>query len=292
MRQYRLDRIVAGLLERDLDAVLLFDPLSIRYATDTTHMQLWNAHNPFRACLVTTDGHMVLWEYGGYAYMSGYNPLVREVRAGASFFYFATGQRTEEKAEKFVGQVIDVLQQRVGKRPPRGGRQDPDRRAARARRGRRRGDGWRGADGTRARDQGPGRDQLAMRCAIHACEASIAEMREADAARHDRERCLGRTAQVQHSPRRRVDRNPDPVLGPAHQPVVPGMRTARHRQQRDRRLRYRPDRLLRHVHRHFAYLVYRRRAADATAEGYAQARARTHHDQRRYWCARASVSRS
>ena len=92
----------------------LFDPLSIRYATDTTHMQLWNAHNPFRACLITTDGHMVLWEYGGYAYMSEYNPLVREVRTGASFFYFATGQRTEEKAEKFVEQVNDVLQQRVG----------------------------------------------------------------------------------------------------------------------------------------------------------------------------------
>jgi hypothetical protein len=115
MRQYRLDRIVAGLIERDLDAVLLFDPLSIRYATDTTHMQLWNAHNPFRACMVTTDGHMVLWEYGGYAYMSEFNPLVREVRAGASFFYFATGQRTEEKAGMFVGQVNEVLQQRVGK---------------------------------------------------------------------------------------------------------------------------------------------------------------------------------
>jgi hypothetical protein len=36
MRQYRLERIVAGLLERDLDAVLLFDPLSIRYATRIT----------------------------------------------------------------------------------------------------------------------------------------------------------------------------------------------------------------------------------------------------------------
>ena len=59
MRQYRLDRILAGLAAADLDAVLLFDPLSIRYATDTTHMQLWNSHNPFRACLVTRDGHMV-----------------------------------------------------------------------------------------------------------------------------------------------------------------------------------------------------------------------------------------
>ena len=177
MRQFRLDRIVAGLIERDLDAVLLFDPLSIRYATDTTHMQPWNAHNPFRACLVTTDGHMVLWEYGGYAYMSEYNPLVREVRMGASFFYFATGQRTEEKAEKFVGQVNDVLQQRVGK-----GRRVAVDKIQIA--------GLRALDeaGIEVMDgeelmervraiKGPD-EILAMRCAIYACEASIAEMRE------------------------------------------------------------------------------------------------------------------
>jgi Xaa-Pro aminopeptidase len=177
MRQYRLERIVAGLIERDLDAVLLFDPLSIRYATDTTHMQLWNAHNPFRACLVTSDGHMVLWEYGGYAYMSEYNPLVREVRMGASFFYFATGQRTEEKAEKFVGQVNELLQERVGK-----GRRVAVDKIQIA--------GLRALDeaGIEVMDgeelmervraiKGPDEIQ-AMRCAIYACEASIAEMRE------------------------------------------------------------------------------------------------------------------
>jgi len=178
MRQFRLDRIVAGLVERDLDAVLLFDPLSIRYATDTTHMQLWNSHNPFRACLVTSDGYMVLWEYGGYAYMSGYNPLVREVRAGASFFYFATGQRTEEKAGLFVDQVIDLLGQRVGS----GRRVAVDKiqivglRALDAA-GIQVMDGEELMEKTRA-IKGP--DEIrAMRCAINACEASIAEMRAA-----------------------------------------------------------------------------------------------------------------
>ena len=178
MRSARLDRIVAGLHARDLDAALLFDPLSIRYATDTTHMQLWNAHNPFRACLITSDGYMVLWEYGGYAYLSAYNPLVREVRSGASFFYFATGQRTEEKAEKFVQQVIDVLQQRVG----RGRRVAVDKiqiaglRALDAA-------GVSVMDGEELMEKTRSiktPDEInAMRCAIHACEASIAEMRAA-----------------------------------------------------------------------------------------------------------------
>ncbi len=177
MRRYRLDRIVAGLAARDLDAVLLFDPLSIRYATDTTHMQLWNAHNPFRACLVTADGYLVLWEYGGYAYLSAYNPLVREVRYGASFFFFATGQRTEEKAELFVAQVIDVLQQRVGK----GRRVAVDKiqiaglRALDAA-GVEVMDGEELMERTRA-IKGPD-EILAMRCALHACEQAIAEMRE------------------------------------------------------------------------------------------------------------------
>ena len=175
MRQYRLDRIVAGLKERDLDAVLLFDPLSIRYATDTTHMQLWNAHNPFRACLITPDGYMVLWEYGGYAHLSEFNPLVREVRTGASFFYFATGQRTEEKAEAFVDQVVDVLQQRVGS----GRRVAVDKiqiaglRALDAA-GVEVMDGEELMERTRA-IKGPD-EILAMRCASHACETSVAAM--------------------------------------------------------------------------------------------------------------------
>jgi Xaa-Pro aminopeptidase len=177
MRQYRFDRILAGLAERDLDAVLLFDPLSIRYATDSTHMQLWNTHNPFRACMVTRDGYMVLWEYGGYAYLSGFNPLVNEVRMGASFFYFATGQRTEEKAEKFVGQVIDLLNEHTGS----GRRVAVDKIQIAGLRaldeaGVEVMDGEELMEKTRA-IKGPD-EILAMRCAINACEASIAEMRE------------------------------------------------------------------------------------------------------------------
>ena len=177
MRQYRLDRIVKGLVERNLDGVLLFDPLSIRYATDTTHMQLWNGHNPFRACLVTTDGNMVLWEYGGLKYMSEYNPLVSEVRSGASFFYFATAQRTEEKAGAFAGQILELLKQRAGS----GRRLAVDKIQIAGLRALEAlsievEDGEELMERTRA-IKGPD-EILAMRCAIHACEASIVEMRE------------------------------------------------------------------------------------------------------------------
>ena len=94
MRAYRLERITKMLAERDYGGLLVFDPLNIRYATDSTNMQLWNMHNPFRACLVCADGYMVLWDYKNSPFLADHNPLVREVRSGAGLFYFATGDKT------------------------------------------------------------------------------------------------------------------------------------------------------------------------------------------------------
>ena len=109
MRAFRLDRLVAQLHQRGWGGLLMFDPLNIRYATDSTNMQLWNTHNPFRACLVCADGHMVLWDYKNSPFLADHNPLVREVRSGASMFYFANGDRTAEAAEAFADQVADLM---------------------------------------------------------------------------------------------------------------------------------------------------------------------------------------
>jgi len=43
-------------------ALVVFDPLNIRYAIDSTNMQLWNTHNPFRALIVFADGYMMMWD--------------------------------------------------------------------------------------------------------------------------------------------------------------------------------------------------------------------------------------
>ena len=114
IRAYRLKRIVDTLQERDWGGVLLFDPLNIRYASDSTSMQLWNTHNPFRACLVTADGHMVVWDYKNSPFLCAFNPLVREVRSGASMFYFANGDRTGDAANSFAQQVVELMAKHAG----------------------------------------------------------------------------------------------------------------------------------------------------------------------------------
>jgi len=111
MRRFRFDRLVKALHDWDYGAVLLTDPLNIRYATDTTNMQLWNTHNPFRACLVLPDGHMVLWDYARTPHLSAYNPLVSEVREGAGLFYFSAGDMMHERAKSLTDQINDLMKQ-------------------------------------------------------------------------------------------------------------------------------------------------------------------------------------
>ncbi len=175
MRRHRLDRLVAALHKRDLGGLLMFDPLNIRYASDTTNMQLWATHNPFRACLVTADGYMVIWDYARTEHLVSYAPLVRESRFGASMFYFAVSDEAEAKADGFAAQVDALMREHA----PGNRRLAVDKIMIHGLRalehlGLDIHDGEEVAEKTRA-IKGP--DEIAaMRCALHACEQAMHAM--------------------------------------------------------------------------------------------------------------------
>jgi Xaa-Pro aminopeptidase len=175
MRAYRLNRLTQLIVENDLGGLLMFDPLNIRYATDSTNMQLWNAHNPFRAVLVCADGYMVIWDYKNAPFLSEFNPLVRERRSGASMFYFATGDKTTDAARDFTADVQELIREHGGANP----RLAVDKimiaglRALEARGF----DVHEGEDVTEHARAIKGPDEiLAMRASCHACEMAMYEM--------------------------------------------------------------------------------------------------------------------
>ena len=105
MRKFRWERLTKHLVDRDYGGLLMFDPLNIRYATDSTNMQLWNTHNPFRAVLLCPDGYMVMWDYKNSPFLSKFNPLVKEQRSGADLFYFDRGDKIGDAANIFANEV-------------------------------------------------------------------------------------------------------------------------------------------------------------------------------------------
>ncbi|WP_417729185.1 dimethylsulfonioproprionate lyase DddP [Roseovarius sp.] len=175
MRRHRWERLTAAVVARDYGGLLMFDPLNIRYATDSTNMQLWNTHNPFRAVLLCADGYMVIWDYKNSPFLSAFNPLVREVRSGADLFYFDRGDKVDVAADVFARDVAALL----AEHSPGNRRLAVDKvmlhglRALEAQ-GLAIMDGEEVTEKTRA-IKGP--DEIrAMRCASHACEVAVAEM--------------------------------------------------------------------------------------------------------------------
>ena len=178
MREFRHARLTAAVNARDYGGILMFDPLNIRYATDSTNMQLWNTHNAFRAVLLCADGYMVIWDYKNGMFLSQFNPLVREQRSGADLFYFDRGDKVAAAADKFSREVADLIRQHGGANMRLG----VDKvmieglRALEAQ-------GFTvlpGEELTEKTRSLKGPDEIAaMRCAAHACESAIAAMENA-----------------------------------------------------------------------------------------------------------------
>ncbi|GAA6162626.1 Xaa-Pro peptidase family protein [Pelagimonas sp. KU-00592-HH] len=178
MRKYRWERLTQHIVDRGYGGLLMFDPLNIRYATDSTNMQLWNTHNPFRALLLCADGYMVIWDYKQSPFLSEFNPLVREQRAGADLFYFDRGDKVDVAADVFSNEVRKLMEEHA----PGNKRLAVDKimihglRALEAQ-------GFEIMEGEEVTEKSrsiKGPDEiLAMRCAHHACETAVAEMERA-----------------------------------------------------------------------------------------------------------------
>ena len=250
-------------VKRDLAGIVVYDPLNVRYATDSTDMQLWCTHNAVRYAFVATEGPVILWDFHNCEHLSWHLDAVDEIRHGKAWFYYEAGEHAAARARLWAAEIADLVRAAAA---ATGG--SPSTRSIRTASSpwpssasvteRRGGDGARPHRQMRRRAEGdaPRRRRLRGGDGGHGGGAQ---------ARHDRERALGDPARGKHPPRRRVDRDAPALLRPAHQSLVPGMLRAGHRGRRHRRLRHRPDRPLRLLLRHLSHLARRRRAAHQRA---------------------------
>ena len=119
-REYRLKRTRQVLRDNDIAAVLLYDPCNIRYATDTSNMQLWTMHNLSRYCLIFSDGPVILFDYHNCAHLHDEKRLpngqltVNEIRPAIVWAYFAAGERAPEQAMRWGADIASLMQQYGG----------------------------------------------------------------------------------------------------------------------------------------------------------------------------------
>ncbi len=113
-RHYRKKRLVDEVRRADCAAILLYDPINIRYALDVSNMQVWALHNPFHFALVSADGHAVDFQFHGSEHLTRGLAAIDEVRHGTCWFYAIAGEHAEASARSWAAEIDALLREHGG----------------------------------------------------------------------------------------------------------------------------------------------------------------------------------
>jgi len=114
VRGWRRDRVRAEMAARDIAAVILSDPVNIRYATGTRNMQIFSARNaPARYLLLTAD-RSILFEFTGCMHLAHGFETVDEVRPALTASFVAAGPAIAERERAWARATAAALRELVG----------------------------------------------------------------------------------------------------------------------------------------------------------------------------------
>ena len=110
IQAHRLQRICQRLQAADCPAIVLFDPINIRYATGTRNMQVWTMHNICRYTVVFASGETVLYELGSSEHLA--REHAADIRPSLSTDFMAVGDRGPEMARRWAESMISLLREK------------------------------------------------------------------------------------------------------------------------------------------------------------------------------------
>ena len=112
-RAYRLGRFRRQMDQDGVGALLLYDPINIRYAFDCSNMQIWTGHNPMRYALILADGPAVMFEFKGCEHLSDWLPGIDEVRTAIGWMFMAFGQSADDQVEDWADEIAALMREHV-----------------------------------------------------------------------------------------------------------------------------------------------------------------------------------
>lgn len=113
-RAYRKQRIIDQVIAHDCAAILLYNPVNIRYALDVANMQVWMLHNAARYAVVCADGYGIAFEYRRSEHLARGIETVGEVRTARPWYYRTAGDRAPERIGAWADEIVDILRERGG----------------------------------------------------------------------------------------------------------------------------------------------------------------------------------
>ena len=110
IQAWRVEQVRRRLVEAECAAIVLFDPVHIRYATGTRNMQVWTMHNICRYAVLFASGETVLFELPSSAHLA--RAHVDDIRPALSTDFMAVGNRASEMGRRWAASMISLLREK------------------------------------------------------------------------------------------------------------------------------------------------------------------------------------
>ena len=115
MRLYRQARVRSQMTKYGVDAVILSDPVNIRYATGTRNMQIFSMRNAPSRCLLLTANRSILFEFTGCSHLADGYETIDEVRPATTASFVAAGPNIDEREQSWAKYMAETIISLVGK---------------------------------------------------------------------------------------------------------------------------------------------------------------------------------
>ncbi|MFW8634882.1 M24 family metallopeptidase [Cribrihabitans pelagius] len=115
VRRYRLDRVRGEMIKRGIAALILSDPVNIRYATGTRNMQVFSMRNAPARYLLLTESRAILFEFTGCLHLAEGYETVDEVRPAKTASFAAAGPHIAERERDWARETGDLIASLTGR---------------------------------------------------------------------------------------------------------------------------------------------------------------------------------
>jgi len=115
VRLYRLARLRAQMRQRNIDALIISDPVNIRYASGARNMQIYCARNTPSRYLLLTDKRTILYEFTGCAHLAKGYETIDEVRPAMTASFVAAGADIARREKAWAAEMVATISEMVGK---------------------------------------------------------------------------------------------------------------------------------------------------------------------------------
>ena len=114
VRRYRIAKLRQEMQGHQVDALILSDPINIRYATGTRNMQVFSMRNAPARYLLLTAGKSILFEFTGCMHLAEGYETVDEVRPASTASFVAAGHDISERERQWSADMAQLLSELVG----------------------------------------------------------------------------------------------------------------------------------------------------------------------------------